>query len=307
MIHFIVNHTSATGKSGHILREVIDSMKQKNVEYKLYKTKHEGHATEIAAKLSALPEEKVTIIVVGGDGTINEVLNGITDFGKVRLGVIPSGSGNDFARGVGIEKDIHKLVNQLVENHLEDRIRKVDLGRVTYGQDTRLFGISSGVGMDAIVCKKVSESRLKKVMNLLHLGQLSYLFMTVYTLFSMKTTDISVDYGSEQKTIGKVIFFVAMNLRTEGGGVPMAPDAKPQDGVLTFSSAAEIPKWRTFFCLPILVMAKQNHLKGFDNTPSASAVIETKEPMILHADGEYLGEFTKLRFECLPGLLQLIQ
>ena len=86
----------------------------------------------------------------------------------------------------------------------------------------------------------------------------------------------------------------------------MAPDALPNDGILSFSSAAGIPKWRTFLCLPILVMAKQKCLKGFDIYPADYAVLETAKPMILHADGEYLGQFTKIKYECLPGMLKII-
>ena len=160
--------------------------------------------------------------------------------------------------------------------------------------------------MDAIVCKEVSESRIKKLMNKLHLGKLSYILMTVYTLFSMETNDITVDFGKEKKTINDVIYFVGMNLRAEGGGVPMAPDALPDDGKLTFASAAEIPKWRTFLCLPVLVMAKQKWLKGFDIYPADCATIKTEKPMILHADGEYLGKFKKVKYERLPGMLEIL-
>lgn len=307
MIYFIVNHTSATGKCRNVLKKVIDRLSEKDVKYKFCRTKYKGHATEIAEKLSRLPAERITIVVIGGDGTINEVLNGIADFKKVRLGIIPAGSGNDFARGLKIDTDINELVDKLINNHSTDNIRRVDLGRVYFeDKGSRLFGISSGVGMDAIVCKEVSVSRIKTLLNKLHLGKLSYLFMTVYTLFSMETVDVTVDFGKEKKTINDVIYFVGMNLRAEGGGVPMAPDALPDDGVLSFSSAAGIPKWRTFLCLPILVMAKQMWLKGFDIYPSDYAVLETAKPMILHADGEYLGQFTRIKYECLPGALGII-
>lgn len=307
MLYFIVNYTSATGKCRNVLKKVIDRLSEKGTEYKLYRTKYKGHAAEIAEKLSKLPDEKITLIVIGGDGTINEVLNGITDFEKVRLGIIPAGSGNDFARGIKIDTDINVLVDKLINNHSTDNTRRVDLGRVCFeDKGSRLFGISSGVGMDAIVCKEVSGSRIKKLLNKLHLGKLSYIFMTVYTLFSMETTDITVDYGKEKRTINDVIYFVGMNLRAEGGGVPMAPDALPDDGKLSFSSAAGIPKWRTFLCLPILVMAKQKWLKGFDIYPADYAVLKTAKPMILHADGEYLGQFTKIKYECLPGMLNII-
>ncbi|MGN1089254.1 MAG: diacylglycerol/lipid kinase family protein [Huintestinicola sp.] len=134
----------------------------------------------------------------------------------------------------------------------------------------------------------------------------SSILMTVYTLFSMETTDITVDFGKERKTISNVIHFVGMNLRAEGGGVPMAPDALSDDGKITFSSAAGIPKWRTFLCLSILVMAKQKWLKGFDIYPAECAAIKTEKPMILHADGEYFGQFTKIKYECLPGILKIL-
>ena len=306
MLYFIVNHTSATGKCRNVVKKVIECLSERGEEYKLYRTKYKGHASEIAEKLCNLPDEKITIIVIGGDGTINEVLNGITDFEKVRLGIIPAGSGNDFARGLKIGTDINELVDKLLYNHSADNTRKVDLGRVYFEDRSRLFGISSGVGMDAIVCKEVSESRIKKLLNKLHLGKLSYILMTVYTLFSMETTDMTVDFGTEKRTINDVIYFVGMNLRAEGGGVPMAPDALPDDGKLTFSSAAEIPKWRTFLCLPVLVMAKQKWLKGFDIYPADVAEIKTAKPMILHADGEYLGKFTKIKYECLPGMLKIL-
>lgn len=307
MLYFIVNHTSATGKCRNVLKKVTARLSEKGTEYKLYQTKYKGHASEIAEKLSKLSDEKITLVVIGGDGTINEVLNGITDFEKVRLGIIPAGSGNDFARGIKVDTDINELVDKLINNHSADNTKKVDLGRVCFeDKGSRLFGISSGVGMDAIVCKEVTGSRIKSLLNKLHLGKLSYLFMTVYTLFSMETTDIIIDFGKEKKTINDVIYCVGMNLRAEGGGVPMAPDALPDDGMLSFSSAAGIPKWLTFLCLPILVMAKHKHLKGFEIYPSDHAVLETAKPMILHADGEYLGEFTKIKYECLPGMLKII-
>ncbi len=306
MLYFIVNNTSANGKCLNVLKKVTARLSERGAEYKLYRTNRKGHAAHIAAKLSRLPDYKITIIVIGGDGTVNEVLNGISDFEKVRLGIIPAGSGNDFAGGLKLGTDVNELVDRIIDNHLSDKIRRIDLGKVSFENCSRLFGISSGVGMDAIVCKKVSESRIKKLMNMLHLGRLSYLLMTVYTLFSMETADITADFGKEKRTINDVIYFVGMNLRAEGGGVPMAPDALPDDGMLTFSDAAGIPKWRTFLCLPFLVMAKQKRLRGFDIYPADRAVIETSKPMILHADGEYLGQYSRIEYECLPGKLKII-
>ena len=125
---------------------------------------------------------------------MNEVLNGITDFDKVRFGMIPSGSGNDFARGLMIDKNPNIALHQILKAISREKngipVSRVDIGQVRWGEteeESRIFGISSGIGLDAIVCKKALHSKLKKVLNKIHLGKLTYLLLTVSSLFSMKT------------------------------------------------------------------------------------------------------------------------
>ena len=83
----------------------------------------------------------------------------------------------------------------------------------------------------------------------MHLGKLTYLMLTVQTLFSMKTFGAQVSVDEETYTYEKMIFAAAMNLHAEGGGVPMAPKSTPYDGKLSLSSAAGISKWKTFWLL----------------------------------------------------------
>lgn len=318
MLYFIVNRCAGTGKGEEVWKLAKKCLKESVIDYKAYETKYEGHATKIATKLCELPVDKVAIVVVGGDGTINEVLNGITDFQKVQLGVIPSGSGNDFAKGLHIKKDISANITQIDLHRRTGNVRDIDLGMVIYEgcERPRVFGISSGIGLDAIVCKRALKSWLKTFLNRLHLGKLTYIFITVHSLFSMDTADIFMELerrvnGSEDlyKVEGhmkKLIFLAAMNLRAEGGGVPMAPKASGTNGCLSLSSASAIPKWKTFFCLPVLMAAKQNFIKGFDLHCVNKATLRLSKPMTLHADGEYCGDVTEVVFECLPGLLQLL-
>lgn len=318
MLYFIVNRGSGAGKSKAVWRQAKKCMIDSGIEYKAYGTKYKGHATQIADMLCQLPVDKVSIVIIGGDGTIHEVLNGITDFQKVRIGIIPAGSGNDFARGLKIGHDAKANVTQIAIHDRQDNIRNVDLGCVLVEDEPlpRVFGISSGLGMDAIVCKKVENSMLKKILNKLHMGKLCYVAMTIYTLFSMDTADFQLEFGrngdeTSQKmraahTMKSVIFLAAMNLRAEGGGVPMAPNAKPDDGVLSFSSASGIAKWKTFFCLPFLVAGKQKWIKGFEVYVADYVLLHTSKPVTLHADGEYLGEFQNVKYQSLPGLLQIL-
>lgn len=329
MIYFIVNETARTGKNKKIWNEIKEVLDQRQVSYKAYKTKGPGHASQLASKLCQINQEVLTLIVVGGDGTMNEVLNGITDFSKVLFGMIPVGSGNDFGRGLGLKKspmDNLEHILSLLEKDTAGENNKaaqlmtsgatIDIGKVEWLDEEgklrdRFYGISSGVGMDAIVCQKSIDSSIKKILNKLHMGKLTYVFITIGTLFSMKTTDAEFDIAMENGNIShkkyqKLIFSAAMNLKAEGGGVPMAPKASFIDGQLSISSAYGIPKAVTFICLPILVAAKHEKLKGFEVFDGTSVQMHLKDPMALHADGEYLGDVKEVTFYALGKILHIL-
>jgi len=305
MLYFIVNATSRSGKGLSVWKRVKAILKDSNIKYKAYETKYEKHATELARKISSRDEKKIDIVVLGGDGTINEVINGIVDFEKVRFGVVPTGSGNDFARGLGIKGKPEEIIMDIIS---EENGTRIDIGRVTWDDNqTRLFAISSGVGLDAIVTKKTNTSKLKKVLNKLKLGKLTYVILTVQTLFSMDTFDAEVCCeGNEGISYKKVIFMACMNFRAEGGGVPMAPGALPTDGKLSVASAVGIPKWKTFFCLPLLVAAKHENINGFDIFESAKFIIKTDKSVTLHTDGEYRADVKTVGYECLKGRLNML-
>lgn len=309
MLYFIVNETSRSGKTRQIWKDIQQSLIKADVSYEYMITQGRNHATKLASEISQRPEDNICIVVIGGDGTMNEVINGIADFDKVRFGIIPTGSGNDFGGGLDLPKSPEENLQRIISSYKagEDSYRAVDIGLVRWGQNQKkLFGISSGIGLDAIVCKKALSSKLKKVLNKLGLGSLTYVLLTIITLFSMKTADFEISYDNNKSTLKKTIFAAAMNLRAEGGGVPMAPDATPYDGKLSISSASGIPKWITFLCLPFLVAGKHTHIKGFNLVSCREAVIHSSQKMTLHADGEYVADVTDLTFGVYPQKLRLM-
>lgn len=309
MLYFIVNETSRSGKTRQIWKDIQQSLIKADVSYEYMITQGRDHATKLASEISQRPEDNICIVVIGGDGTMNEVINGIADFDKVRFGIIPTGSGNDFGGGLDLPKSPEENLQRIISSYKagEDSYRAVDIGLVRWGQNQKkLFGISSGIGLDAIVCKKALSSKLKNVLNKLGLGSLTYVLLTIITLFSMKTADFEISYDNNKSTLKKTIFAAAMNLRAEGGGVPMAPDANPYDGKLSISSASGIPKWITFLCLPFLVAGKHTHIKGFNLVSCEEAVIHASQKMTLHADGEYVADVTDLTFGVYPQKLRLM-
>ena len=306
MYYFIVNLQARNGRASQVWNEVKVVLKKYAVPYEAYETSFEGHATELARKLSSLPEPKIHIIILGGDGTINEVINGIQDFKKVCLGVIPTGSGNDFARNLSIKGTAEEIIQDILSC---EKGTMLDLGAVSWSErkHRRLFAISSGIGFDALVCKKSLTSRVKRFFNAIHLGKLTYLVLTVQSLLSMKTfhADVTLERYSKH-TFDKVIFSAAMNLRAEGGGVPMAPSSKPSDGLIPFCVAADIPGLLLPFCLMLLVLGKHERLKYFHTYNDVYCYIHTDAPVVLHADGEYLADVTDVWFECLPNRIELL-
>lgn len=318
MLYFIVNEKSRSGKGLEIWQEVQKALHEKNVSYKAWITEYEGHAVSLAEKLTEnVDDEDICLVVVGGDGTANEVLNGITDFERVRFGTIPTGSGNDLARGLSLKgsptENLERILACMDKGNDENGERscwRMDLGKVSFngGERPRLFAISAGVGLDALVCKKALKSKLKDFLNKIHLGKLTYLLLTVQSLFRMETTDAAVHFdGKGQKNHKKSICFAVMNFKAEGGGVPMAPKADAHDGRLSVCAIFGIPKWRAFLCLPFLVAAKHTWIRGFEVTDCRECTIKLKKPMVLHADGEYCGDVTEMRFTCLPGKLRVLR
>lgn len=203
MYHIIVNPTSSSGKGMDAWREIKDILDRRNVAYKVYILRKPGEATMVAGKLTAgrnmalnetavmdqrkevvrENEEDINILVIGGDGTLNEVLNGIQDFEHTTLSCIQTGSGNDFARNMHLEKNAEQAITHLLEQPEEIAL---DYGEVTTnhpGSDAKRFLISSGVGYDANICEEVSRSRLKAVLNKIHLGKLVYVLIGVKQIF----------------------------------------------------------------------------------------------------------------------------
>ena len=296
-------------ESENFLSSFCGILSEENVEYKIIDDKH------LKKDMSA-----DAVFVFGGDGTISEVVNGIMAANAGRTAsftVIPTGSGNDFARGLGIPKDTDKALD-IILSSVEGK--SIDIGEVTKGNgEKRYFGISSGIGLDAIVCKKNLDSKVKKVLNKIGIGGLSYIVLTITTLFSMETYDVNVKLKTlkpdadgvksedvEEKHLDKLIFLAAMNFFAEGGGVPMNPNASAEDGLLSICAAAGVPKWQTFFKLPMLTQGKHEGKKGFILKDVEELTFDADRPMVLHADGEYIGDETHIEMKVLRKVLNVM-
>lgn len=311
MLYFIVNKKSRSGKGADIWNEVKGTLEERNIVYKAWTTEYEGHAMKLASEICEQPDDDICLVVVGGDGTANEVVNGMKDFDKVRFGTIPTGSGNDLARGLGISGTPTECLERILKcvDAGRDAGFTMDLGQVSWngGEKPRLFVISSGMGLDALVCKKALKSKLKDFLNKIHLGKLTYVILTVQSLFSINRTNLGVHFdGKGQRNYKKTIAFAMMNFKAQGGGVKFAPKADATDGKLSACSIYSMAKPRALVCFPLLVLGKHMWLPGFEGTDCVECSVHSNEPMVLHADGEYCGDVTEATFICLPSKLRVL-
>jgi YegS/Rv2252/BmrU family lipid kinase len=306
MYYFIVNKTSGSGRSEKVWREVEQELKTRKIRYRAYFTNHRGHAGKLADLICAKDQEQIYLVVVGGDGTVNEVINGMHHFEKISFGYIPTGSGNDFARGLKIKARPKENLIHILE---EKQIVAMDLGEVWWKgcKKKQLYAISSGIGLDAFVCKQALHSRLKKVLNKMGMGSLTYICLTLKALVSMPTTTARITFDDTvTRTYEKMVFIVGMNLPYEGGGVPMAPKASATDGKISVCCVWGIPRLKAFLMFPFLILGKHEKKKGFEVIECEKFDLHIEQMMVLHADGEYCGDVQDIKFKCLPDKLKII-
>lgn len=218
MYYFIVNPNSRSGRGRSIWNEIHQQLMLRGIDFQYCLTRYSGHAAEIASDACALgtESEPVYIIAVGGDGTIHEVLTGITDFDRVVFGYIPTGSGNDFCRSMRLPFDPMESLEYILK---AEHISKMDVPYLLRNNKKSRFGISTGIGYDAGVCQEVLATPLKKIFNRLGLGKLIYLFIALKQLIFINPGKMTVTLDGENTFSYDHVYFTAvMNQKYEGGG-----------------------------------------------------------------------------------------
>ena len=322
MYYCIVNPKARSGKGKEIWDKLEFRFLEKGLDYEVHLTKGPAHATWIAAKLSTDPafakELPVKIVVLGGDGTLNEVINGISDFDRVLIGYIPIGSANDFARDLSYPQKVESLIDTIVRGQ---EVRRLDLGRLTFNsadgqlpvsgdgteKRTRLFDVSAGIGFDAAVCEEALASGTKSFLNRIGLGKLTYGSIAIRQLLNAEKVpcDIEFDNG-ETIHLGRFIFIASMVHHYEGGGFNFAPKADLTDGRFDLVYAGDMPSLRVLMALPFSFFGNYFWIKGVGHHVVRKVTIKTERPMWVHTDGEVSVKSDNITLECLQQRLRLM-
>jgi len=295
----IVNPIAGAGRTAKKWPHIMGLLKSTGLRFEHDLTEAPGHARELA-KLAAKKGFEM-VVSVGGDGTINEVVNGLYDAGNIAnipLGIIGTGTGGDYIRTLGISRTYNEACQCLT------RTKKlvVDLGVIEYtskGQTVkRLFVNFAGMGFDAEVVKATTQ-RFKA------LGSTtSYLMalLTNFIFYENKGISLRVDGEAADRKVCSVLM---SNGKYGGGGMFVAPDADLADGLMDVLIIGDLSKPDLLWSLPRVY--KGTHLTHPKVTVMRAKEVEIKSDQLvtLQADGELLGE-VPARFRALPAALNIV-
>lgn len=303
MYTFIVNPNARSGLGQRLWLLIEADLKERGTEYQVFFTKYQRHATRIVRELTS-DLERHTLIILGGDGTINEAVDGIARLEKVTLGYIPIGSSNDFARGLGLPTDTRQALDNILN---PSRYSYINIGVLAYDDRRRRFAVSSGIGFDAGVCHEAAVSRIKLILNRLRLGKLTYVGIALRQLLTLTPAKMTILLDDVRRlTFDRTYFTAAMNLMYEGGGFKFCPNACFGDDCLDIIVAANLPKLKILTLLPTAYKGWHTRFRGIHIYRCQKIDIISSVSLPVHTDGEPVLRQTKISIFLEPGKLRVI-
>jgi YegS/Rv2252/BmrU family lipid kinase len=253
-----------------------------------------GHLTDLAREAAG---SGALLVVVGGDGSVNEVVNGVAGSGA-EIAILASGTGQDFGRTYGIPTRFDDAVRVA----LAGSARTVDVGRVRYRTDhgaeaERLFVNVGSVGMSGAVAARANAS--SKALG----GRVTFFSALTRVFLGWKNTDVTVTFDDGVRR-GRMHDVIVANGRWHGGGMKLAPDARPDDGLFDLVLIGDVTKIDFLTTAPKLYRGSHVTHPRVEVLRSAAVAIDAEEPLPIEIEGEPVGT-TPARFEIVPGALRV--
>ena len=270
MLDIIVNPI-AGGKRGKkikkALKKVTIRLNQRQVEYNVHQSAYRGHATILTKQL--IENGATDIVIMGGDGSLHEVINGFSNFDKVNLGLIPCGTGNDFANVLGLPLDPVKAIDLIIDGQAK---------YTDYMQLPTVRGMNVvGMGIDVDVLVRYSQLKRK--------NKFGYTWCLIKTLLNFDYVNFTAEVDGVKKDYKAFIAAIA-NGNVYGGGIRICPPANPTDNNIDFLIVNEIPKHKILFKLIQLLSGKIMKFPETEHVKCKKVKITAQSPYVVNVDGE---------------------
>ena len=293
----IVNLTAGGGKPHKHLNTVLEYLKENGLNFEVSTTSYQGEAVELAQKAA---DKGIDLIVsIGGDGTVNEIVNGIMKSkNDPSLGIIPLGWANDFIKSTDIPSDIIEACKILIKG----KTKKIDIGAIN---SQIYFANICGVGFDAEVAQLANQMKSKHP-NLRILSAFIYVFATVKKLlspFSYHNVKIKFD---GQEIHSKILFIAISNGKIYGGRFNITPEAILDDGLLEVCVVEEMGRFKYLSIIPKVFKGTHASIKGINFYRAKEVIIQSSETILAQVSGEVIEGQKKFSITLLPKSLKLI-
>lgn len=295
---FVVNPASGSGKTGRLWPELAERAAARGLRGETLLTERPGHASSLAEQAAANGARLV--VVAGGDGTVNEVVNGLRRARSedVELAILPRGTGDDFARTFGIPGDFDRAL----EIAATGRPRTIDIGRARYvspegSEEERYFVNFAGAGISGAIAKRGAATSRR-------LGaRLAYFWATVAVFARWKSSEMSLEIDGERRG-GQLYEVIVANGGYVAGGMWMAPEASPDDGLFEAVLIGDFTKAEFVATFPKIYRGTHVGHPKVEILRARTVSVDAKEPLPVVLDGEQPG-VTPARFEIVPGALRV--
>lgn len=298
-ITVILNPIAGRGAGSRLSSQIAGCLRSHGLDFELVNTQAPGHATHLAAR--AAGQGRSLVVAVGGDGTVNEVINGLIQANGcangTALGIVPIGTGNDFAFGAGLPMDLTAACQVIARG----RSRMVDVGHIQAdNEQPRYFGNGVGIGFDAIV--NIESRKLKRLR-----GFLVYLVAVLKTLavyYHAPRTTVRVD---EEEITQPSLMVSIMNGFRFGGGFYVTPGSQMDDGLFDLCVAGKVGRLRMLGFVPQFMRGTHTQDVHITMTQGRRVQVISESPWASHVDGEIYGVGAcRFEMEILPQRLRLL-
>lgn len=286
---FIINPRAGKGKTSGLIPYIERVCKEKSLNYIIEVTKSPGDATDIARKYCSA--EVLRVYSVGGDGTLNEIVNGVAGSGST-LAVIPSGSGNDFIKNFSHSHSLEEVLKKSIEG---DSV-PVDLGRF----NNKYFINISSVGLDAeIVYKSLKLKKLPFIPS-----KFAYLLSIFITVFGYKSKKLRIILDDREINTETLLTAIA-NGKFYGGGMKVAPMAELSDGRFDICHIKKVSPFKVIRLFPKLIKGVHGEIKEVSFYKSKKVRIICDEEIAVNIDGELL-QMKEIAFDMVPKAIEVV-
>ena len=287
--NIFVNPIAGGGKCSKMYPVVVRTLREAGVVCSVTIGQYPGHIMEVSSELAARAHN--TVIVCGGDGTVNEVINGIAGT-RTALGIVPLGTANDFAVNMGISKDINLACTIIKER----RIKKIDLVKVN---DDRFFGGIGCVGFDAEVAAFASRRRKEKSNPFL-----LHVLGGIFKFVSYKSKPVELRFDGH-RYFGDIFLVAFGNIRSYARGMLITPRAVFDDALLDICVVRPLARWRLLSLFPSVYKGAHVNHKAVTVSQAEAVYVQSVGPMALYADGDFMTT-TPFRLKVVPRHLNVI-